>query len=341
MYVKRNRVAMWSRLRNGLLGILISILTANAVFPAGRSEGGLRRMKLGDNMPEFSLADSDGKVFEYRHNRRRVLVIVFLSTGHKQSENAVSDITQVLADPLIKAEPFDLIGVTTQPPKDGSKSAFLITLDTQYKLWGKLGIIAMPTVLIVGKDDNISWIRAGHAYDFAPALRTHLSYVLGIAGKEAPEETVEARVLNNNTVASRVKRHLQMAKILEGKGRLDSAIAEVRIAQALDPNSVEPALELGELLCRAGKSRAALDTIENAQTTERRDKARQLLICGWAKRQMGDLQPAQVDLLEATRIDPKSTRGYFELGQLYQTKGDKDKALAAYHRALTLVFGED
>ena len=332
---------MLSRLRNGLLGILIFILTANAVFSTSRGEGGLRRMKLGDNMPELSLADSDGKMFEYKHNRRRVLVIAFLSAGHKQSEDAVSDITQVLADPRIKAEPFDLIGVTTQPPKDGSKPALPIVLDTQYKLWGKLGIIAMPTVLIVGKDDNISWIRAGHAYDFAPALRTHLSHVLGIAGKEVPEETVEARALNNNTATARVKRHLRMAKILEGKCRFNSAIAEVRKAKALDPNSVEPALELGELLCRVGKSRVALDAIENVQTTERRDKARRLLICGWAKRQMGDLQPAQVDLLEATRIDPKSTRGYFELGQLYQTKGDKDKALAAYHRALTLVFGED
>ncbi|MEA3226658.1 MAG: hypothetical protein U9Q07_11975, partial [Planctomycetota bacterium] len=86
------------------------------------------------------------------------------------------------------------------------KFAFPVLLDSQYKLWGKLGIIARPTVLIIGKDDKALWIRAGHAYDFAPALRSNLSHALGIVGTGAPKETVEARALTNNTVGSRVKR---------------------------------------------------------------------------------------------------------------------------------------
>ncbi len=332
---------MLLRRRNGLLGILAFIMTTGAAFCAGPGEVGLRKMKLGDKMPEFSLADSEGKAFEYKHGRNRVLMLAFLSADQKQSASAVSDIGQILADPRIKAEKFDLVGVMTQAPKDDLKPAFPIMLDSQYKMWGKLGIIAMPTVVIVDRDDNVSWIKAGHAYDFTPALRSHLSHALGIAGKEAPAETVEAKALSNNTAASRVKRHLQMAKILEGKGRFDSAISEVRKAQALEPNSAEPVLELGELLCRAGKGKAALEAVGKLDSADRRDKARRLLICGWAKRQMGNLQPAQVDLLEATKIDPKSARGHFELGRVYQAKGDKDKALAAYHKALTLVFGEN
>jgi Flp pilus assembly protein TadD len=327
--------------KKGLIGILISVLTASAAFSTGPGEAVLRKMKLGDKMPEFSLTDPAQGAFEYKHGRRRVLVIAFLSAGQKQSNGAVSDITQILADPQIKSEPLDLVGISTRPLEDDVKPAFPIVLDPQYKLWGKLGIIAMPTVLIVGKGDNISWIRAGHAYDFAPALHSHLRYELGITGKEAPDKTVQARALSNTTTESRVKRHLQMAKILEGKGWLDSAIAEVRKAQAIDPNSVESALELGEILCRAGKAEAALEAVENVETTERRDKARLLLITGWAKRQMGNLRPAEADLLEATKLDPKSARGYFELGRLYRAKDDKDKALTAYHKALTLVFGED
>lgn len=332
---------MLLQLKKGLLGILISVLTVSVAFSAGPGEAVLRKMKLGDPMPEFSLADSAGKVFEYKHDRGRVLMIAFLSPGQKQSISAVADIAQVVADPQIKAEPLDLIGVMTRPPEEDLKPAFPIVLDSQYKLWGELGIIAMPTVLIIGKDDKIFWIKAGHGYDFAPALHSHVSYLLGIAGHEAPEENVEAKALSNNTAASRIKRHLQMAKILEGKGRFDSAIAEVRKAQALEPGSLEPALELGELLCRAGKSREALEAVAGLQVTDRRDEARRLLVCGWAKRKMGDLLPAQADLLEATKIDPRSARAHFELGRVYHAKGDKDKALAAYHLALTLVFGEE
>ncbi|UCE48630.1 MAG: tetratricopeptide repeat protein [Phycisphaerales bacterium] len=301
----------------------------------------MRKIKLGDKVSEFSLTDTKGKIFEYKHDRKRILVIAFLSAGQKQSKSAVNDITRILADPQIKAGPLDLVGVMTSPPEDDLKPAFPILLDSKYELWGKLGIIAMPTVLIVGKDGSLSWIEAGHSYDFAPALSSHLRFALGIAGEAAPEETIEARALSNNTTSSRVKRHLRMAKILVGKGRLDSAIAEVRKAQALDPDSVEPALELGELFCRAGKSKEALKAVEKVKTVARRDTVRRLVICGWARRQMGNLQPAQEDLLEATKLDPKSARGHFELGRLYLAKGDKDKALAAYHRALTLVFGED
>jgi tetratricopeptide (TPR) repeat protein len=286
-------------------------------------------------------------MFEYKHNRKRVLAVVFLSADQKQSKSAASDIQQILADLKGKAEPFDFVGVMTESPKSDSlkptdpRPVLPILLDSQHKLWGKLGIIARPTVLIIGKDDKAVWIRAGHAYDFAPALRSNLSHALGIAGVGAPKETVQARALANSTVGSRVKRHLQMAKVLEKKGRIDSAIAEVRKAQALDTDSVEPILELGELLCRTGKGKAALETIEKVQTTQRQDRARVVLISGWAQRLGGDLASAEKQLLEATKLDPKSIRAHFELGQLFQAKGEKDKALVAYHRALTLVLGED
>ena len=337
---------MLLRPKNGLLGILMCALTTTAVFSAGPGRAALRKLKLGDTMPEFSLPDSMGEVFAYKHNRKRVLAVVFLSASQKQSKSAVSDIQQILADLRAKAEPFDFVGIMTEPAKSDffestdSKPAFPVLLDSQYKLWGKLGIIARPTVLIIAKDDKALWIRAGHGYDFAPALRSNLSYALGIAGKDAPKKAVKAEALTNNSARARIKRHLQMAKILETKGRLDSALAEVRRAQALDPSGVEPALELGELFCRAGKGKDALETVRNVQAATRRDKARLLLIYGWAKRQMGDLNRAENNLLEATKLDPKSTRGYFELGQVYQAQGDKDKALAAYHRALTLVLGD-
>ena len=327
--------------RKSLLGIILFTLAASAVLSAGKGEIGLRKMKLGDTMPEFSLTDTEGKTFEYRHDRNRVLVVVFLSAGQKQSESAVADVAQVLEDPKIKAERFDLIGVMTQPPEDGLKTAFPILLDPDYKLWGRLGIIAMPTVLIVTKDDELSWIKAGHSYDFAPSLHSHLLFVLGIAGDEEPQDSVEARALNNKTTASRVTRHLQMARMLEEKGRLDSAIAEVGKARALDPDSVEPALVLGELLCRAGKSKEALDAVEKVQAASRRDTARKLVIRGWAKRQMGSLRPAQEDLLEAVKLDPKSARGHFELGRVYLAKGEKDKTLEEYQKALTIIFGDE
>ncbi len=214
-----------------------------------------------------------------------------------------------------------------------------VVADIEYKLWGKFGIIATPTVIISDTNDTVLWVEAGHSYDFAPVIRARLNQALGIAQEIDPNDASRVKTVTNATVAARIKRHLQMAKMLQAKGRIESAINEVRKAKELDPNSVEVALELGELFCRVGKNEAALKIVERMRATKRLDKARLLLISGWAKRQMGDLETAEKYLLEATRLDAKSARGFFELGQVYQAKGEKDKAIAAYYRALTLVFG--
>jgi Flp pilus assembly protein TadD len=82
-----------------------------------------------------------------------------------------------------------------------------------------------------------------------------------------------------------------------------------------------------------------LKTVERIRATKQLDKARLLRISGWAKRQIGDLETAEKLLLEATTLNPKSSRAFFELGQVHQAKGQVEKAMQAYYRALTLVFG--
>ena len=129
-----------------------------------------------------------------------------------------------------------------------------------------------------------------------------------------------------------------MAKMLQKKGRLESAIKELHKARGMDPNSVDILFELGELFCTAGRNQEALDLVEAIKITSRFGKARALLISGWAKRQMDELDKAEELLLEATKLDPKSIRGFFELGKVYEARGDAEKAMQAYHRALLLVF---
>ncbi|MHC4556663.1 MAG: tetratricopeptide repeat protein [Planctomycetota bacterium] len=301
---------------------------------------------MGDKMPEFSAIDVAGQVFDYKHSRGKVLMIVFLSGEKKRSDRAASDIEGIVSNFGKNAERLEIVivvdnpnGLYFQSEKDGPIKDFHILLDSEYKLWGKFGIIAIPTVVISDTNDVILWIKAGHGYDFVPTVRAYLSKALDITQENDPEEIRQVKIVTNDTIMARVKRHLQMAKILEQKGRFESAIAEIHKAKELDPNSVEVNLELGELFCRVGRSKSALNMIEQMRVTKRQDKARVLLISGWAKRQMGDIEIAEKDLLEATKLDVKSGRGFFELGQVYHTKGEKDKAISAYYRALTLVFG--
>ena len=325
-----------------ILGVLVWLLLPRQIV-----YGSTRRIGIGNKMPEFSASDTSGKVFDYKHSVGKVLMVVFLSANQKNSAQAAADIKGIVRKLANQAERLNVVVAINDPNSqtifrsDPNKSVVGVHViaDIEYKLWGKFGIIATPTVIISDTNDVVLWVKAGHSYDFAPVIRARLNQALGIAQEVNPNDASRVKTVMNTTVAARVKRHLRMAKMLQEKGRIESAINEIRKAKEMDPNSVEVALELGELFCRVGKNEAAFKIVERVKATKRLDRARLLRISGWAKRQMGELETAEKYLLEANKLDAKSPRGFFELGQVYQAKGDKDKAIAAYYRALTLVFG--
>ncbi len=332
--------------KESLLGTFVFV--AQALLLLVPSQAQLRKIRVADRMPEFSATDIDGHEFNYRHGGGRVLMVVFLSAGQERSSRAAADIERIVLELGANAESLQVAAAVSDPNVGGyfqtkekeSRAVFHILLDTEYKLWGKFGIIATPTVIISDTNDTVLWVKAGYGYDFTPVIRARLNQALGIAQQIDPDDASRVRTITNATVAARIKRHLQMAKILQQKGRLESAIVEVRKAQELDPNSVEVVLELGELCCRAGQSKAALDVVKKVKATKQLDRARLLLISGWAKRQMGELDAAEKLLLEATTLDPKSSRAFFELGKIYQARGQTDKAMMSYYKALAQLFGE-
>ena len=182
-------------LKRSLFGSLVIVFVLCTVFLAVPAQAQLRKMKVGDKMPEFSLPilnipcdpnDPNGPkdpndsnepnkaVFTYKYGGERVLGVVFLSANQKQSKRAVADIKTITDDLNKKESLFDFVGVISEPSgKEFSKSrkekltsSFPVLLDEEYKLWGKLGIIVRPTVLVVGKDDRILWVKAGYVYYF-------------------------------------------------------------------------------------------------------------------------------------------------------------------------------
>ncbi len=57
-------------------------------------------------------------------------------------------------------------------------------------------------------------------------------------------------------------------------------------------------------------------------------------------RQTNQLDAAEKLLVEATTRNPKSSRGFFELGKIYQARGQFEKAMVSYRKALAKLFGE-
>ena len=313
-----------------------------------------RRIGIGNKLPEFSALDVSGKLFDYKHGNKKVLMVVFLSSKHKQSTRAATEIEKIISNLKNQQDHLRVVIAVEDPnsqtffKSDPNESDSNVTYpfvhvvkDKEYKLWGKFGIIATPTVIISDTNDKVLWVEAGHGYNFEPVVHARLNQALGIAQKIDPNEAGRVKTVTNATVAARVKRHLQMARMLQEKGRIESAITQMKQARELDPNSVELALEIGNLLCSIGQGKSALEILEGVEARGNIEKSKLLIITGWAKRQMGNLEEAEKLLLEAIKLNPKSGRAFFELGQIYQARGETEKAMLTYYKALTLVFNRE
>ena len=319
------------------------------LFFCGISEAAqLRLLKVSDKMPEFALSDSNGATFAYKHGAGRVTIIAFLSANQKQSEQSIEDIQKILPEIGTGKYPLDLV-VVTDDPNTQKQFAFLrkesrinahVVLDGENKLWGQLGVIVTPTFIVAGKDDAIKWIKAGYGYDFASLIKAHLRISLGLADANVADEQLPVQTLKNDSPGSKVQRHLQIVEMMEKKGQIDQAIEEARKAQQFDPNSVAVAIYLGKLYCMSGDGKAAVQVISTVKPQTKTQEAEATVIMGWAYRQIGDLDAALKALLDATNLDQKSIRGFYELGKVYQSKNDNEKAMEAYRKSLEIVFSE-
>ena len=335
-------------IRNIVVAV-VTVLAFSTVICGGISTSP-RRIPEGALTPEFHAVDTTGKPFTCTRSSGKVLILAFLSSQQKRSQEAVEDIfgalSSIPSDRLTSLQvAFVMQNVDNSEfiasIKKEAPTVVHILGDDQYQIWGKFGIIATPTVLISDPQGKVLCVKPGHAYDFAPVVKSRLFQALEIPYDVSPYDISTVRTVANSTMPARAKRHLHMAQLLSKKGRVSSAVEQAQMAYEIDPNSPEVALELGELLCRAGQAKEAIKLVSAVSVQNNRDKARINLALGWANRQMGKLEEAEKFLQEGIKQDPTSPRLRFELGRIYQKRNDSEKAMQAYYRALQLIYQEE
>ena len=231
-----------------------------------------------------------------------------------------------------------ILALALQDPGGVSRIRHL-AVDAQYKLWGRFGVIASPTVFVADTHGKIALIKAGHGYDFAPMVQSKLRAVLGLETETLAADAGQVKTLDNNDPASKAAQHLQMAKMLEQKHKYDSALEQLGIAQKLDPNSVEIILEIGRLYCRASKPEKAIETVKPLAPASNEFIALRAFVLGKSYRMTKDWAQAEKNLLEALKYKPKDSETLYELGRVYHLQNQNEKALDLYSKSLELIYG--
>ncbi|MEE9281213.1 MAG: tetratricopeptide repeat protein [Myxococcota bacterium] len=122
-----------------------------------------------------------------------------------------------------------------------------------------------------------------------------------------------------------VRAHVLYARVLEGMGRLDEAIAEAEIAQQLDPLSLPVAVNLGALYARGGEYARAVDQFDRALELDP-DSAAAHRSRGRLECDRGNFEAALAELRSARSLSPSESVILAELGYCLVQAGNEAEA---------------
>ena len=305
----------------------------------------LRVVKVGQAIPPYSLKTLGTDSIDNPSARGHALVLVYVAAQQVSSTKVMVESQQMLAD--LKRSDLDVQCVTADVVqtdwfrdfRDGAGIHGPLGLDFDRVLYGQLGIIVLPTTIVVDAKGRLAHVIAGYKPDYIHMLDAYARHALGLLNDTELEAHLTARGFHHDTPADRAARHRAAAGLLREKGLRNQAEKELRSAMELDPTDMEARLDLASLciaMDRFDEARPLVDEVMKSQATNRRAK----LLRGMLFFHDGQLDDAQIILNESLLLNTDPARTHYYLGMVYEKMGEADKAMEHYRQALRRLLNE-
>lgn len=306
----------------------------------------LRNIKHGEPVPPCKLPAIDGSIVDTEAFKGSVVVYVCVLAEQRRSEQAETDSQQVVKE--LAGEPVKLVHITADAVnkayfeklrQDSAIQAPLL-FDPDRTFYGKLGIIAFPTTIIVNREGRLDNVISLHSSHYALQLDAHIRHALGTLSDTELQQRLAPRTAESSSPRSAASAHRALARVMREKGQFNEARAELNKGLELDAANHEIMLDLAELdvsLNDLDAADAALARVLSAQPDHRRAKQ----IKGTCLFRRGKLDEARRVLEESLVLNPSPELSHYYLGRILEQQGDKDKALQHYREALKHFVHDD
>jgi tetratricopeptide (TPR) repeat protein len=314
-----------------------------AAAPAANTE--LREAKIGEPLPPFSVQVPERPDVTNETYRGRVLMVVFARPDHAKSLEALKVAQNVLAEYAdsklavlavsTKAEGADLMAAVASK----HRLTFPIAVDAGRRMYGAIGVVVAPTTLLVDEAGVLRFVlphvRVGHE----DRLRTHTALLVGRIDQAEHDRRLaipnQARVEGQDGWT----RRLGLARRLVEQGKYDLAVGTLKELRA--QRDVPAAIVLlGDALLRQGQvdeAAACLDALGKEEAKSPKVKA----VLARLELARGNEEAAEAYLVDAVGTAPAKGPLLYQLGRIYERRGDLKKAAECYRQALQEVYGGD
>lgn len=299
---------------------------------------GPRNINPGDPIGVLKLTALDGAAVDSSTWSGRPSVWLFISPRQNSSERAMLALQKIVDD----TPPPGLAAVLLTTDAEHlpelrdfaarNRIRMPIGLDAGRQQYGRLGIIVMPTLLLVNRDGKLHQSMPGYEPGYEHVLGAHVQFLTGRINEKELAVRISASRPARDMSRERAERLTQSAEVMLGRGLKAEAAAELERAMKTDPHYHKAALDLALLKTATGDSKAAdalLDKVLQADPHEREAR----LVIGIIRFREKRLDDAEKSLKEALMLNPDPARTHYWLARVYEARGDNDAARRGYRAA--------
>jgi len=321
---------------------ILTVATA-MLLTAAASGGGLRNVQVGEEAPAFRLPTLDGSNISSEDVKGKALILVFLSAQQRSSEAAAIGAHSVYRD--LHHKELALLFVTAdtahtayfRQQRDKSSVHEPLGLDFDRKLYGDLGLIVLPTTVIIDRDGKLTHVISAYKSDYEHVLNAYAQRALGLINDDQLENLLKTESFQRDRPNDRVARRRAAAQLLRQNGLTHDAENELRAALEIDPTHADTRLDLASLYVASDRVEEA-DLVVTGVLKDHPHHRRAKLLHGIVLYHSDRLDEAEKTLTEALMLNPDPVYTYYYLGLIYEKKGDLVKAAEHYRESLSRLL---
>ena len=210
-----------------------------------------------------------------------------------------------------------------------------VVLDSDYAASGTMAVHVWPTTVVVAASGVQVAHLPGISGTYSNELDAYLAFASGKINRDTLMQKLKASEVVGDTAEQMAARHLQVAGRLLEKGFLEEAQGELAEGLKRQPRNAPLQVALARVLIRKG---AAQDIKQAMEIDEKLDAAsvpawQRSLLKGEilvSRKQWDEALPA---FQEALKLNPEPAEAQYELGRIYEQRGDMPHAAQAYKAA--------
>jgi tetratricopeptide (TPR) repeat protein len=301
--------------------------------------------KQGDRVPNLAIRTVDGKEISLDEQKGKITVLAFWKQDDEKSSKMLTDLSRISQEFQNKDVTFLAINGDKASDKQIREMALakeptcLFVSDPDLTTYSTLGILVLPTTLIVGPDGKLAFIQDLYSRNFYTQTRAYVRFLLGeITQAQLNAELDPGTSVKLSPARIKAERYVNLGRVLLDIKEKAKAREALKKAVEADPSFPEPHLLLAGLCLEDKELRGAGAELEQALIlcpSPREGK----LLQGLTYAGQGEDGRAIAVLQELVESNPQPPpEAYYEMGKIYEKQKKISEALEAYETALKLLL---